>query len=285
MKPFLNWAGGKRWLVSTHPQALQRAPGRYIEPFLGSGAVFFHLLPESSLLSDTNSHLVEAYAAVRDDPERVLEKLREHHRRHSRDYYYRMRSSQPRKPATRAARLIYLNRTCFNGLYRVNLKGEFNVPIGSKQSVILSDDDFEAWAIALAGSELVVQDFETTIASAGRGDFVYADPPYTVKHNMNNFVKYNERIFSWSDQVRLARCLNAAAERGARVVLSNADHPSIRDLYAAPRWNHVGVFRHSRLAASSDHRRRTTELLISNCAGGNGDRKAGTLSQGSMGAG
>ncbi|MDO9557218.1 MAG: Dam family site-specific DNA-(adenine-N6)-methyltransferase [Coriobacteriia bacterium] len=263
MRPFLNWAGGKRWLVSNYPESLTQTEGRYIEPFLGSGAVFFHLQPSSSLLSDVNSQLVETFAAVRDDSGRVYDKLREHQRRHCSEYYYRMRRSRPRTAATRAARLIYLNRTCFNGLYRVNLKGEFNVPIGSKQSVVLPDDDFAAWATALASSELVAQDFELTLESARKGDFVYVDPPYTVKHNMNNFVKYNEHIFSWSDQERLARSLTAVVDRGACVVLSNADHPSVRELYGSRSWDHMTVCRHSRLAASSDHRRPTTELLIS----------------------
>jgi len=270
MRPFLNWAGGKRWLVSSHPESLTRTTGRYIEPFVGSGAVFFFLQPESALLADTNVLLVETYMAVRDEPEKVYDRLRKHQRRHSSEYYYRVRSSQPRTRAARAARLIYLNRTCFNGLYRVNLRGEFNVPIGSKQSVLYPDDDFEAWALALSGTVVTAQDFEATINSAQFSDFLYVDPPYTVKHNMNNFVKYNEHIFSWSDQERLARCLTAAADRGASVTLSNADHPSIRELYSADSWTHQTVDRHSRLAASSKHRRPTTELLIS--SGTNGEQ-------------
>lgn len=278
MKPFLNWAGGKRWLVANHAHMLSTDGRRYVEPFLGSGAIFFHLLPLASILADANPQLVEAFAAVRDDTDKVVAALQGHQRLHCPDYYYRVRAMRPRTPATRAARLIYLNRTCFNGLYRVNRRGEFNVPVGSKQSVLLPDDEFEAWADALRQSRLLAQDFQETLETAGAGDFVYADPPYTVKHNMNNFVKYNEHIFSWSDQERLAESLNETAARGAHVVMSNADHPSIRDLYPEPDWHLVAVTRHSRLAASAKHRRPTTEVLISNLPFGQqrmGDPSAG----------
>lgn len=265
MKPFLNWAGGKRWLVSRHADLIATPGHRLVEPFVGSGAVYFHLEPSQALLSDANKDLIEAYVAVRDEPDAVLDSLRTHQRHHDSDYYYRMRASRPRKTATRAARLIYLNRTCFNGLYRVNLKGVFNVPKGSKESVILPDDDFNGWSRMLKTAELVAQDFQATVDTASAGDVVYADPPYTVQHNMNNFVKYNEHIFSWQDQVRLASCLHAATQRGVRIIISNADHPSIRKLYEASGWRQIAVERHSRLAASADHRRPTTELIISNC--------------------
>jgi DNA adenine methylase len=266
VKPFLNWAGGKRWLVANHDDLLRVSHDRLVEPFVGSGAVFFHLEPSAALLSDANPRLIEAYTAVRDEPERVLDLLKVHRRRHSTEYYYHVRDQRFRTPATRAAQLIYLNRTCFNGLYRVNLQGRFNVPKGSKDAVIFPDDDFVAWSQALSGSELRACDFQKTIDDAVEGDFLYADPPYTVKHNMNNFVKYNEHIFSWSDQVRLRDALVGASRRGVAVVVSNADHPSIRELYSDGSWHLYPVSRHSRLAASSDHRKRTTELLILNGA-------------------
>ena len=272
MKPFLKWAGGKRWLVSSH-ESLVRADGlRYIEPFLGSGAVFFHVEPEKALLSDSNEELIAAFAGVRDEPERVQKALQIHQRKHCDAHYYSVRASRPRTTAARAARLIYLNRTCWNALYRVNLKGEFNVPIGTKTSVIMPDDDFLAWSALLQAATLKAQDFEQAITEAGEGDFVYADPPYTVQHNMNNFVKYNERIFSWSDQLRLARCLHDATARGAHVVVSNADTPDVSALYAASEWAHFTLGRSSILAASSDRRRKTTELVISNCLDSGGRR-------------
>ena len=265
MKPFLNWAGGKRWLVSGYGVLLGVPGSRFIEPFLGSGAVFFHVSPSKALLSDTNKQLIETYSAVRDEPLEVLRILDEHRAAHCATHYYEVRASHPESVAARAAQFIYLNRTCWNGLYRVNLRGEFNVPIGSKTSVVLPDDDFPAWAKVLARATVIAQDFSVTLSEAGAGDVVYADPPYTVQHNMNNFVKYNEKIFSWADQVRLSKCLNAATEQGASVIMSNADSQSIRDLYPAPGWTRLVVARHSRLAASSEHRKKTTELLISNC--------------------
>jgi DNA adenine methylase len=257
MKPFLNWAGGKRWLVANHAAMLNAPCNRLIEPFLGSGAVYFHLEPNKALLADANPRLIEAFAAVRDEPTEVLEYLMVHQSRHDSDYYYRVREQRLRKRATRAAQFIYLNRTCFNGLYRVNLNGRFNVPKGSKDAVLLPDDDFLGWSKLLRGAQLRVGDFAESIGEAGPGDLLYVDPPYTVKHNMNNFVKYNERIFSWADQIRLRDALVAATGRGARVILSNADHASD--------WAKTTLGRHSRLAASSDHRKPTTELVISSC--------------------
>jgi len=264
VKPFLSWAGGKRWLVATQSHLLPESPQRLVEPFLGSGVVFFHLQPVSALLSDVNGQLIETYAAVRDEPAAVLAALRVHDAQHSEHHYYEVRSAVPQTPAERAARFIYLNRTCFNGLYRVNRKGEFNVPIGSKTNVVRPDDDFFVWARQLKGATLAAQDFAGSIAAAGEGDFVYVDPPYTVKHNMNNFVKYNEQIFSWQDQVRLAQCLWEATQRGARVIASNADSESVRNLYGGDGWVRIRVSRHARLAASSANRRATTELVLSN---------------------
>jgi DNA adenine methylase len=265
MKPFLNWAGGKRWLVAHYPGLLAVPSQRLIEPFLGSGAVFFHVQPPSALLADSNEQLIEAYAAVRDEPEKILRALRDHQRQHGNAHYYQVRAEAPRTAVDRAAKFIYLNRTCFNGLYRVNLRGEFNVPKGTKEAVLLPDDDFAVWAAMLGRAQLVAQDFEETLDNTGHGDFIYADPPYTVNHNVNNFVKYNERIFSWADQIRLAERLSEATNRGACVVMSNADHASVRGLYSTAGWTCLTVNRHSRLAASSAHRRATTELLIANC--------------------
>jgi len=272
VKPFLNWPGGKRWLVSGHARLLSGANSRLVEPFVGSGAVFFHLEPRNAVLSDTNEQLIEAYRVVRDEPDAVLAVLSRHDREHSKAHYYSVRQSTPPAPPERAARFIYLNRTCFNGIYRVNLKGEFNVPMGSKSTVLRSDDDFLAWARLLEGADLVAQDFERSLAETGSGDLIYADPPYTVKHNMNNFVKYNEDIFSWEDQVRLAASLHQATERGAHVIASNADSPSVRELYSGPGWTRLTVSRHSRLAASSANRRLTTEIVVSNCLSESGDQ-------------
>jgi DNA adenine methylase len=231
MQPFLKWAGGKRWLLPKLRETLPGTFGRYFEPFLGGGAVFFDLLPPRSLLSDKNPELIEAYQVLRDHPLPLQEKLSEHDQLHSDDYYYEVRSSASAEALERAARFLYLNRTCWNGLYRVNQRGEFNVPRGTKNKIILEGENFEAFARALSGADLRCSDFEDSIKLAGQGDLVYADPPYTVKHNMNGFLKYNQEIFSWEDQIRLCRAAEAARERGATVILSNADHASLWELY------------------------------------------------------
>lgn len=261
--PFLKWAGGKRWLVRSHGDVFPESFNRYYEPFLGSGAVFFGLAPSKATLSDSNGDLIATYAAIKRDAQRVYRNLARHHNRHSHDYYYDMRASRPRSTAGKAARFIYLNRTCWNALYRVNLNGEFNVPKGSKDSVKLPTDDFAAIAEALKSAELEHCDFRRVIPRARRGDFVFADPPYTVKHNLNGFVKYNETIFSWDDQCALRDMLVEATDRGVLVLCTNADHPSIHELYRRDFYIRK-VERNSVVAASSDNRSRTTELLISN---------------------
>lgn len=273
MSPFLKWAGGKRWLVAKHTDWFCLDTNRHLEPFLGSGAVFFHIAPKRAILSDTNEELISGYKAIRKDPNGIVRHLKHHQSLHSTSYYYEMRERKPRTPLTRAARLLYLNRTCFNGLYRVNLDGVFNVPKGTKSTVILPADDFPKVSRILRSATLSAVDFEETIQDAKEGDFLYIDPPYTVKHNNNNFVKYNEHIFSWSDQVRLAKCALDAAHRGARVLISNANHPSVSELYKANLWAQLKVDRFSKLASSAEYRRDTTELVVSNYLSLDGDRE------------
>jgi DNA adenine methylase len=231
VSPFLKWAGGKRWLVDTHTGYFDVEFERFVEPFLGSAAVYFHLAPTSALLSDSNHQLIETYNAIQEDYSRVVRHLRRHSRRHSKEYYYETRNGNPRNEFTRAAKFIYLNRTCWNGLYRVNLSGEFNVPVGSKTSVLLPTDDFESVSSLLDSAEVVSCDFEETLERTGKGDFVFVDPPYTVKHNHNGFVKYKESLFSWDDQIRLRDCVSDAIDRGAKVLVTNAYHHSVKQLY------------------------------------------------------
>ena len=187
--PFLKWAGGKRWLAPRISNAVKYIGGRYIEPFLGSGAIFFALRPANALLSDANEELINAYIAIRDDPQKVYSLLKTHQRRHCVTYFYQIREYQPREKYHRAARFIYLNRTCWNGLYRVNLEGTFNVPIGTKSNVLMTSDDWPAVSKLLSSVEITSHDFEAAIDTAAQGDLVFADPPYTVKHNLNGFIK------------------------------------------------------------------------------------------------
>lgn len=267
MIPFLKWPGGKRWFVARHAAILPRTFGRYIEPFLGSGAVFFHLNPKRALLADTNRDLIDTFEAVKRDPDGVLYHLRRHHREHGHDHYYHIRAAKMRTDASLAARFIYLNRTCFNGIYRVNLDGTFNVPIGTKTAVLLDTDDFREVARRLAGTKLRTWDFEKTIDRAVSGDLVFADPPYTVRHNNNGFVKYNEKLFTWDDQLRLAAALARAAERGAKVVATNADHHDVRELYPEAVFFHEPTMRYSAIASDRMSRRDYAELILrANCS-------------------
>lgn len=259
--PPLKWAGGKRWLVCREEF---RPPkfDRLIEPFLGSGAVFFYLRPERAVLSDLNQDLINLYQSICTDHVKLSSLLRKHARLHSTDYYYRVRASRPRSNLGAAARLLYLNRTCWNGLYRVNKQGEFNVPIGTKDAVLLSSDNFARVSELLKNAELLSGDFAAPIRRAKKGDFIFADPPYTVAHKLNGFVKYNESIFSWHDQVRLRDELVAAAEKGAKFMLTNASHDSILDLYRGFRIrpvSRIGVIAGLRKARGSFE-----ELLITN---------------------
>jgi DNA adenine methylase len=259
--PFLKWAGGKRWLTSQYSNLLPSTFERYLEPFLGSAAVYFHLQPHSAILADRNAALINTYKQIRLNWEKVQRALRRHHRDHSERYYYAERARRHRAPHEQAAQFIYLNRTCWNGLYRVNLRGEFNVPIGTKTTVCLDTDDFASAASILKKAELLTADFESIIEKARNDDFVFVDPPYITRHNFNGFVKYNDKIFSWSDQLRLARTIRDAAERGAKILVTNADHRSVHELYQGM-GQKVRVERHSVLAADSDNRGITTELAI-----------------------
>ena len=241
--------------------SLPEVRGNYFEPFLGGGAVFFENQPKNAKLSDANSKLIELYVVIRDELEQFEKLISKHSRNHNKEYYYKVRATKCTKPVTRAAQFLYLNRTCYNGLYRENLKGQFNVPIGTKDKVVFESDDFPAWSKALKKTVLKSIDFEAAIDEAQDGDFVFVDPPYTVRHNLNGFVKYNQTIFAWEDQVRLRNALERAADRGASFAMTNADHESIRELYLGF-GRHQTLSRYSVIAGGSAHRAKSSELLV-----------------------
>lgn len=259
--PFLKWAGGKRWLVKRSKKIVPSHYQRYIEPFVGSGAIFFSLPVSPFIIADANQDLINCYEAVKSNYTKVESLLRLHQRKHCDDYYYKVRQSRPRLLHARAARFIYLNRTCWNGLYRVNLKGEFNVPRGTKNNVLLESDDFERVSERLKSGTILCSDFQDTLAMARDGDFVFIDPPYTVKHNMNGFLKYNEKIFSWEDQERLQKAVASAVNRGAMVTMTNADHESIHNLYSGM-CKIEKLKRHSVIAGASINRGVISEVLL-----------------------
>ncbi len=261
MKPFLKWAGGKRWLFTK--EFISKIPeyNRYIEPFIGGGAGFFALEPKESIISDANKDLINLYMVVRDDPVALQGLLANHQALHCKDYYYEVRASEPSLGVEKAARFLYLNRTCWNGLYRLNREGRFNVPIGTKSQVLFDDDDFLKASAVLQRSDIRNADFEEVICEAASGDLLFVDPPYTVAHNKNGFVKYNEKIFSWDDQIRLRNAVVGAINRGASLLLTNADHESVRELYSG-----LGVVsqlsRPSVISGITKGRSAITELMV-----------------------
>lgn len=208
------------------------------------------------------AELIELYQVVQNSPRRLQRLLEIHHACHDEEHYYAVRAEIPSEPLERAARTLYLNRTCWNGLYRVNLKGEFNVPIGTKDTVVFDGEKFTEFAAALAGAEIICRDFEGTINSTKEGDFLFVDPPYTVQHNLNGFIKYNEKIFSWADQIRLRDAVKAAISRKVSVVVTNADHASIQALYDGV-GEYRSLARFSVLSGDSSKRGQTSEAIFS----------------------
>ena len=231
-KPFLKWAGGKTQLLGHILPRLPSRYGRYYEPFLGGGAVFFALGPMRATLSDINPDLIVAYRAVRDDVEGVIARLGRLVA--SREAYYRIRAQSPARmsESAQAARTIYLNRTCFNGLYRVNAAGRFNVPYGAyARPNLCNADNLRRVSRALKGMRLRVQGVEALRRQCRRGDMVYFDPPYDPVSPTANFVGYARGGFGRPEQERLAQLVDRLASRGVHVLLSNADTPYIRHLY------------------------------------------------------
>lgn len=261
LKPFLKWAGGKRWLLERREFSVPNFAGRYIEPFLGGGAVFFYLQPEKAILSDSNHRLIETYQQLKHSSATVWHHLNLHHINHNKLYYYKVRKMSYDNAIERASQFIYLNRSCWNGLYRENLKGEFNVPIGNKKTIVFEDDCFDSISISLQNAEIHCCDFQSTILQAQEGDFVFVDPPYTTAHNFNGFVKYNQNIFTWDDQIRLRNCVLEAVDRGAQVLLTNACHNSIHELYDGFA-DIVTVDRPSVISGKNTGRRNVAELVI-----------------------
>jgi DNA adenine methylase len=259
VQPLIKWAGGKRNVLNFILPLIPQRFNRYFEPFLGGGALFFALQPQSAYLSDKNADLIHTYSQVRDRPDAVIRQLRKLN--NSEKDYYRVRASNPRSDAARAARLIYLVTLAFNGIYRVNLNGDFNVPYGQKTHIDPCDETRIHETSELLKNAIVQdQDFEKALKRAKKGDLIYLDPPYTVAHGNNGFIKYNAKIFSWEDQVRLARAANHLATEGCTVIVSNADHPSIRRLYK--NFATTTFERYSVICASRDYRARITECLF-----------------------
>lgn len=231
LKPFLRWAGGKNWLIKDLINYIPSSINDYHEPFLGGGSVFFHLQPRNhSYLSDRNEELINAFVQVRDNVEEVISILKFYS--NTKADYYKIRSRVYPDKISRAAQFIYLNRTSFNGIYRVNLKGIYNVPYGFKNYKNLFEYDLIRNAsLALKSTILKACDFEENANMIKKGDFVFIDPPYTISHIKNGFIKYNEKLFSWKDQERLSNFIKTIKSNGAFYFLTNAKHKSVKELY------------------------------------------------------
>lgn len=263
--PFIKWAGGKGRLL---PQMAPFFPPsdryvRYFEPFLGGGAVFFFLQPASAFLSDLNEELINAFKVVRDDVEELILSLYKH--RNEAEYYYRVRALDPHHldPVERASRFIYLNKTCYNGLYRVNRKGQFNVPFGRyREPRIVDPEGLRAASLALQGTRLWVSDFAAALAKVGAGDFVYLDPPYHPLSPTASFTSYTSTDFGESDQRRLSELYKELDHRGALLMLSNSDTSLIHRLYDG--FLFIKIQARRAISCRADRRGPITELLILN---------------------
>jgi DNA adenine methylase len=271
-RPFLKWAGGKGQLLPNLVASVQRAGGfaRYHEPFVGGGALFFELyrlglLPHGGRahLSDTNPNLIEAYEGVKQDVEGLIERLAAHKARHGTDYYYAVRAEVPATLLDRAARVIYLNKTCFNGLYRENSKGQFNTPIGSYVNPnIVDEENLRATSRALKGVQITARPFEKVIETARPGDFVYFDPPYVPLSKTAYFTAYAKDGFGREDQERLAEVFRTLHERGVKVLLSNSHTPDVKRMYRGFHVERVMARRH--VNSKGTGRGAIPEALVSN---------------------
>lgn len=272
-KPFVKAAGGKTKLVPTILEHVPAFSGHYHEPFVGGGAVFLALymtLRSSpridqvwAVLNDVNAELMNAYSMVKTKTANLVRGLQSIAKKHSKETYYAIRAKEEKEALARAVRFIYLNKTCFNGLYRVNGDGKFNVPIGSyKNPAIVEPEVMETWKQALKGAKLCSEDFLYRLAEAKKGDFVYADPPYLPRSKTANFTSYTADKFGEKDHERLANALVNVHKRGAKFLCSQGDSDTIRQLYK--QFTIVPVSVKHMVGASAKSRTTVKELLIKN---------------------
>ncbi len=263
VKPFVKWAGGKGQIVEQLAAHMPEKYSAYHEPFVGGGALFFHLCPKKAYLSDLNEELVNAFLVVKSDCEKLLESLKKHE--NTAEYYYRIRALDPGSldPLERASRFIYLNKTCYNGLYRVNRRGRFNVPFGRYRSPAYADENqLRLASRALQNADVKVADFEIVLDQAKPGDFVYFDPPYQPISETANFTNYTADAFDEDQQRRLAAAFRELDKRGCWVMLSNSDSPLIRGLYGGFRVETVMAKRY--INCKGDRRGAVPETLVLN---------------------
>ncbi|UMY64512.1 MULTISPECIES: Dam family site-specific DNA-(adenine-N6)-methyltransferase [unclassified Flavobacterium] len=229
VKPFLRWAGGKRWFLKEIDRLVNFDYNTYHEPFLGGGSVFFHLRPSFANISDSNRELINAYVQLRDNVDAVLTSMREF--QNTEEFYYRIRSVRFDNPIEEAARFIYLNQTSYNGVYRVNSNGKYNVPYGHRSKHRIDYGNMIKVSEVLQGADINANDFDFATDNVRAGDLVFLDPPYTVAHNNNGFIQYNQRLFSLEDQHRLLTYIERIKANGAYYIMTNAAHSAIREIF------------------------------------------------------
>jgi len=268
-RPFLKWAGGKGQILEALLAQVRRAgfTGRYHEPFVGGGALFFEMWRlkllgrKSAYLSDSNPNLIDAYRGVQEDVEGLIARLKAHAAQHCAEHFYAMREKAPDTLVDRAARVIYLNKTCFNGLYRENSKGGFNVPMGRyKNPLICDEENLRACSRALQHAAIEVRPFESVLEKADPGDFVYFDPPYVPLSATSSFTSYHKDGFGPADQERLAEVFTSLAKRDVKVLLSNSMTEVVKRLYREFRMKEVLAKR--LVNSKSDRRGAIAEALV-----------------------
>lgn len=271
-RPFLKWVGGKGQLLGSLLERVAAAGAfrTYHEPFVGGGALFFELhrqgaLRDGAVLSDKNPHLLEVWQVVREDVDALVSALAHHKARHCEDYYYQVRAERSPDRVARAARVIYLNKTCFNGLYRENRRGDFNVPFGRyTDPPILDEENLRACSLALRDVDLRCHGFEAAADGVGARDFVYFDPPYVPVSKTSVFTEYQKDGFGEADQRRLAQVFRELSQRGARVMLSNSWSPLVFECYGEYTLHQLSAARN--LNSKADRRGAVSEALVENFA-------------------
>ena len=273
-KPFVKWAGGKRQLLAELEKNFPKQFGTYFEPFLGGGAVLFDLLAKKPNIkcsvSDLNSDLVLAYVTIRDKLGRLIESLETHSKNYHKDstnYYYEVRKQEPKSQIEKVSRLLFLNKTCFNGLYRVNSKGKFNVPMGRYTNPNIVNRENLITASKFLQSEKIkisCRDFESILKDAKKGDFVYFDPPYQPVSDTANFTSYTHRDFTEDDLQRLADLANQLNSKGSHVLLSNSNTKIVKKLFSSKKWKIKEISVNRAINSNSQKRTGHKEVLIKN---------------------
>lgn len=274
LRPFVKWAGGKGQLLQELEQHFPLGFSTYYEPFLGGGAVFFRLVERrphfNAVLSDINGELINTYEVVKKRVEELVKQLGLHATRYKlapKEHYYQVRDEEPLDDVGRATRLILLNRTCYNGLYRVNKMGKFNVPFGRyKNPTVCGKENLLAVSQVLRSSKakLLVADYRKATKNAGKGDFIYFDPPYQPESATANFTSYTNSSFSFDDQMQLGEWFKELDGKGCQLLLSNSNTKEVREIYREYNIREVETLRAINCKANS--RRGHTELIISNHA-------------------